>query len=90
MIKGVNKKIIEVNNPDSQYFDKVILYIKPSAEIQSRNEIAYEVDRYLKSLIKHRGNTKKKRPTNVDINNTMCFVVIFAIVLLIIITLILC
>ncbi len=84
MIKGVNKKIIEVNNPDSQYFDKVVLYIKPSVEVHST-----EVDRYLKSLIKHKSTPQKKRTSHVDINNTVGFIVVFAIVLFVIITLML-
>lgn len=87
MIKGVNKKIIEINNPDSQYFDKVILYIKPNREIQSSNELSYEVDKYLKSIIKDKN--KKKHNDNLDINNTIGFIVGMAIVLIIIIVLIL-
>ena len=29
MIKGVNKNIIEVNNPDSIYFEKAVFYLRP-------------------------------------------------------------
>ena len=29
MIKGVHKKIIEVNHPDSLYFDRAVFYLKP-------------------------------------------------------------
>lgn len=28
MIKGVNKRIIEINNPDSIYFEKAVFYLK--------------------------------------------------------------
>ena len=30
MVKGVNRKIIEINNPDSLYFEKAVLYLKPN------------------------------------------------------------
>lgn len=30
MIKGVNKKIIEINNPDSIYFEKAVFYLRPN------------------------------------------------------------
>ena len=30
MIKGVNKKIIEINNTDSIYFEKAVFYLKPN------------------------------------------------------------
>ena len=29
MIKGVNKRIIEIRNRDSRYFEKAVLYLKP-------------------------------------------------------------
>lgn len=29
MIKGVNKKIIEVNHTDSIYFEKAVFYLRP-------------------------------------------------------------
>lgn len=32
MIKGVNKRIIEVMNPDDRYFEKAILFLSPSAK----------------------------------------------------------
>ena len=28
MIKGVNKKVLEINNPQSIYFEKAVLYLK--------------------------------------------------------------
>ncbi|MGN0591879.1 MAG: hypothetical protein ACI4JQ_01380 [Ruminococcus sp.] len=29
MVKGVHKKIIEVNHPSSDYFEKAVFYLKP-------------------------------------------------------------
>ncbi len=29
MIKGVNRKVIEVNRPDSAYFERAVLYVRP-------------------------------------------------------------
>lgn len=83
MIKGVNKKVIEINNPNSCYFDKVILYLKPNNDIQSSNELSFEVDRYLKSLIKENINTNDKKKANLG------FILGMAIVLTLIITLLL-
>ena len=44
MIKGVNKKIIEVKNPDSIYFEKAVFYLRPHIlelpEEVSRQEIS--------------------------------------------------
>lgn len=30
MIKGVNRKVLEINNPQSIYFEKAVLYLKPN------------------------------------------------------------
>lgn len=32
MIKGVNKRIIEVLNPEDRYFEKVILFLSPTVK----------------------------------------------------------
>ena len=32
MIKGVNKKVIEINHPDSAYFERAVLYLKPDVK----------------------------------------------------------
>ncbi len=29
MVKGVHKKVIEINHPDSLYFDRAVFYLKP-------------------------------------------------------------
>jgi len=47
MIKGVNKKIIEINSTGSIYFEKVVFYLKPNvielpcavAEVEARRYI---------------------------------------------------
>lgn len=88
MIKGVNKKIIEINNPESPYFDKVILYIKPNREIHSSNELTYEVDKYLKSIIKDKQQNKSnKNPLfdhNVGVIIGMALILIMIIILVLI------
>ena len=32
MIKGVNKNVIEINRPDSAYFERAVLYLKPDVK----------------------------------------------------------
>ncbi len=29
VIKGVNRKVIEINRPDSAYFERAVLYLRP-------------------------------------------------------------
>ena len=41
MIKGVNKQIIEVNDPESKYFEKAVLYIRPEYADVPRGKICH-------------------------------------------------
>ncbi|SHM25737.1 hypothetical protein SAMN04487860_102237 [Ruminococcus flavefaciens] len=51
MIKGVNKKIIEINNPDSLYFEKAVLYVRPNITILPEAVSQKEAQRVLSALI---------------------------------------
>lgn len=47
MLKGVNKRIIEINNPQSLYFEKAIFYLRPEVR-ELPTEIAQrEVEKYI-------------------------------------------
>lgn len=59
MIKGVNKRIVEIQNPDSLYFDKAVFYLKPNLAELSPRVLAIEADNCLhtyspRSLKRHR------------------------------------
>ncbi len=56
MIKGVNKKIVEINNPQSIYFEKAILYVRPDAYGVSERQLSKEADAYLDSIIRRSKN----------------------------------
>lgn len=50
MIKGVNKRIIEINNPDSIYFEKAIFYLKPSVRELPTSITEREIERFTAQL----------------------------------------
>lgn len=50
LIKGVNKRIVEINNPQSDYFEKVIFYIKDDAPFYRYKQIIKEAKNYLRKL----------------------------------------
>lgn len=50
MIKGVNKRVIEINNPDSIYFEKAIFYLKPNVRELPAEVTNREVSRYVSQL----------------------------------------
>ena len=56
MIKGVNKHIVEINNPKNDYFEKAILYVRSEKLTIPPKELSDEALNYLNSL-----GFKKKR-----------------------------
>lgn len=83
MVKGVNKKIIEVNNPDSIYFEKAVFYLRPEVHILP-DEIAHnEINRYISGAgfsAKRRKNTLKKGRI-IIISALIAFALLVAVIL---------
>lgn len=69
MIKGVNRKIIEINNTDSIYFEKAVLYIRPQMSDVPNSCLSHEAALYLaeKAGTVSRQKRKKKIITAVSV-----------------------
>ncbi len=50
MIKGVNKKIIEVNHTDSIYFEKAVFYLRPNVRELPTEVSRAEAEKYVSRL----------------------------------------
>lgn len=61
MIKGVNRRIVEITNTDNEYFEKIVLYIKADKANVSENWLALEARAY----IGERFPDKKREPKRV-------------------------
>lgn len=49
-MKGVNKHVVEINNPQNDYFEKAILYIRPEKLDVSPKKLSDEALQYLETL----------------------------------------
>ncbi|MEG0615620.1 MAG: hypothetical protein RR540_07680 [Oscillospiraceae bacterium] len=58
MIKGVNKHIVEINNPQNDYFEKAILFVKPEKLAIPPKKLSDEAFSYLNSI-----SARKKPPS---------------------------
>jgi hypothetical protein len=47
MLKGVSHRIIEVNHPDSLYFERAVFYLRPEADDLPVHAALCETERYL-------------------------------------------
>ncbi|MDE5861599.1 MAG: hypothetical protein K2K16_12335 [Ruminococcus sp.] len=50
MIKGVNKKIIEVNHPESIYFEKAVFYLRPEVRELPAEVTREEAEKYISMI----------------------------------------
>lgn len=50
MIKGVNKRIIEINHPESPYFERAVFYLKPNVRELPSAISEREIQKYINRL----------------------------------------
>ena len=48
MIKGVNRQILEVVNPENEYFERVIFFVKPEYSNLEDGKLNFEATMYSK------------------------------------------
>lgn len=51
MIKGVNKKIIEINHTDSIYFEKAVFYLRPEVRELPAEVSRAEAEKYISMIV---------------------------------------
>lgn len=62
MIKGVNKQIIEVNDPDSIYFERAVFYLRAGVKKLPAEVTRREIDRcFGGDAVSYRRRSKKIR-----------------------------
>lgn len=61
MIKGVTKKIIEINNPDSIYFERAVFYLRSNVRELPPEVSRAEAHRYISKLGLEYTNKRRKR-----------------------------
>lgn len=47
MIKGVNRKVIEINHPESAYFERAVLYLRPDVNEAPLHAAQLETEAFL-------------------------------------------
>ena len=77
MIKGINKKVLEIIEPSSDYFEKALFFVKPECASFSENKLKELAQNELKSVLKP--PTKKTTKTFKNIKFIITSFVIFLI-----------
>ena len=71
MIKGVNKQILEVTNPESPYFEKIIFFVKPDGMRAEDEKLKAEAERFSNNSFKP---PKTRRTKKELITTALCAV----------------
>lgn len=50
MVRGTNKRIIEINDTQNPYFERAVLYLKDTQEVSSKKAMETQAQRFLSSL----------------------------------------
>ena len=82
MIKGVNKQIIEVNNPDSIYFEKAVFYLRPEVKKLPAEIAVREIERCIGSRVD--AATRRQRLLRLFVNLT--YIAVAAVIICLILT----
>lgn len=53
MIKGVNRKIIEISGMENDYFEKAVLYVRPDKSEISETRLGLEARAALGTIVPH-------------------------------------
>lgn len=57
-MRGVNKLVLEIKNPEGDYFEKALLFVKPDKAYCSQTELNENADKLLEAVKKKR--TRKR------------------------------
>lgn len=77
MIKGVNRRVIEINNPDGEYFEKAILFVKPEKSGDKPETLRIAARKYLLEVDE---NDRRRRVRTIVIISSL--VIVFVTIIL--------
>lgn len=65
MIKGVNRRVIEINSTESDYFEKAVLYLRPNSDELPPKLLSDEANAYISEITG--GRSRKNRLSSAEI-----------------------
>ena len=61
MIKGVNKQILEITNPESEYFEKIIFFVRSGSADMDDARLKAEAERFSRQNVKPPKSRRSKK-----------------------------
>lgn len=63
MLKGVNRQIVEVNEPDNKYFERILYVVRPEASGVSEKKLAKAAAEFTAEPLTPPQTEKKRKKT---------------------------
>jgi hypothetical protein len=80
MVKGVNKQIIEVNNPESIYFERAVFYLKPGVRILPTELSEREINKIIAPYIDGRKKAESLRKGRILLYSVILILTVLLII----------
>lgn len=59
MLKGVTKRIVEIKNPTSDYFERAVLYLRPNGQLPEGSSAEKLAEEYLSAVDPNSGSGRR-------------------------------
>ena len=80
MVKGVNKQSIEVNNPESIYFERAVFYLKPGVRILPTELSEREINKIIAPYIDGRKKAESLRKGRILLYSVILILTVLLII----------
>lgn len=60
MLKGVNRMVLEINQPENKYFEKIILFVKPEFSGMQNEKLKKYAERAIEQNVRPPASRQKK------------------------------
>ena len=61
MLKGVNHRVVEIAQPESAYFERVLFFVKPEFSDTSESKLKTKADSFIRDTDSPPGNQNNKQ-----------------------------
>ena len=83
MIKGVNKQVLEVSNPESPYFDRVLFFVSADGTSADGEKVKDEAKKIVASAQKPPRSKRSKKDVLIGASLTACALAAGAVLMLV-------
>lgn len=82
MLRGINRRIIEINKTDNEFFEKAILFVRPDKFDYSHQKLSAQAESYLNSISRKNSNVRFAKKNVISFAISVLLVILGALIAL--------